>query len=211
MTSRARPGTMMESPAKTARRYLSVNPEKCVGCGVCEFACAQEKEHTLNPIKSRIRITRGPPFIHLATTCRQCEDTPCIRACPKEALHQSEETGAILVDQDKCDGCKWCLEACAYGAITYDRDADTVKVCDLCGGKPVCKEICPEEAIDFVAQEADITETWIAASKKWIDASTRLLKMAKGEGASDFLSESREIMERIDEKYRELFENPKRS
>jgi carbon-monoxide dehydrogenase iron sulfur subunit len=200
----------MEPVKKKPPRYLSVNPEKCVGCGICELACSQEKEDTLNPLKSRIRIIRGPPFIHLATTCRQCEDTPCIRACPKEALHQSEGTGAVLVDQEKCDGCKWCLEACAYGAITYDSEANTVIVCDLCDGKPVCKEMCPEEAIDFVSQESDIIETWVAASRKWIDASNRLVKMAKGEGASDFLAESKEIMERVDGKYRELLEKKRR-
>ena len=199
----------MDSAKREPRRYLAVDPEKCIGCGICEFACSQEKEHVLNPLKSRIRIIRGPPFIHQATTCRQCEDTPCIRACPKEALRQSEETGAILVDDEKCDGCKWCLEACAYGAITYDNEAETVKICDLCNGNPKCKEACPEEAIDFVAQESDIATKWRAASKKWIEASEKLVKMAKGEGATDFLAESREIMERVDEKYRELFEKKK--
>jgi carbon-monoxide dehydrogenase iron sulfur subunit len=196
---------MTSTEKEGAKRFLTVNPEKCVGCSICEFACSLEKEGTLNPTKSRIRIIRGPPFIHLATTCRQCEDTPCVRACPKEALHQSEETGAILVDDEKCDGCKWCLEACDYGAIAYDEDAKTVRICDLCDGNPKCKEMCPEEAIDFVAEESDIVKEWIAASKKWIDASENLVQMARGKGATDFLSESREIMERIDKKYKELF------
>ncbi len=200
----------MEAEEKTlTKQFLSVNPEKCVGCSICEFACSQEKEEVLNPIKSRIRIIRGPPFIHLATTCRQCEDTPCIRACPKDALYQSEETGAILVNPEKCDGCMWCLEACDYGAIRYDRDANTVVICDLCDGNPKCKEMCPEEAIDFVAEESEIVKAWTAASKKWIDASEKLVQMTKGEGVHDFLAESKEIMERIDEKCRELFEKEK--
>jgi carbon-monoxide dehydrogenase iron sulfur subunit len=201
--------TIEAKKQETAKRFLSVNPEKCVGCGICEFACSLEKEGVPNPIKSRIRIIRGPPFIHLATTCRQCEDTPCIRACPKEALNQSKETGAILVNEQKCDGCTWCLEACAYGAIRYDPDADTVVICDLCDGNPKCKEMCPEEAIDFVAEEYDILKSWIAASKKWIDASEKLVKMAKGEETADFLEQSKEIMERIDKKNRELFEKKK--
>jgi len=69
--------------------------------------------------------------------------------------------------------------------------------------------MCPEEAIDFVAEESDIAKTWVEASKKWIDASKKLVKMAKGEGVTDFLTESKEIMERIEEKYRELFEKKK--
>jgi len=200
---------MKAKTVETAGKFLSVNPEKCVGCSICEFACSLEKEGVLNPIKSRIRIIRGPPFIYIATTCRQCEETPCIRACPKDALFQSEETGAILVDDEKCDGCKWCLEACEYGAIRYDSDANTVVICDLCDGNPKCKEMCPEEAIDFVAEESDIVKTWVAASKKWIDASEKLVTMAKGKGVTDFLAESKEIMERIDEKYKELFAKKK--
>ena len=113
------------------------------------------------------------------------------------------------MDDEKCDGCKWCLEACEYGALMFDRDANTVKVCDLCDGKPKCKEMCPEEAIDFVSQESDMIKTWVAASRKWIDASDKLVKMAKGEGVTDFLAESKEIMERVDEKYKELFEKRK--
>ena len=95
------------------------------------------------------------------------------------------------IDEEKCDGCKWCLEACDYGAITYDKDAKTVKICELCDGKPKCKKMCPEEA--------DIVKEWIAASGN-------LVQMAKGGGETDFLLESKEIMERIDEKYKELFE-----
>ena len=200
---------MNSTEKKSTKRFLTVNPEKCVGCSICEFACSFEKEGHHNPTKSRIRIIRGPPFIHLATTCRQCEDTPCIRACSKEALHQSKETGAILVDDEKCDGCKWCLEACEYGAIAYDKDAKTVRICDLCDGKPKCKDMCPEEAIDFASEESEITKAWITASKKWIDASKKLVEMSKGEDVTDFLAESREIMERIDGKYKELFERKK--
>ncbi len=82
-------------------------------------------------------------------------------------------------------------------------------MCDLCEGKPKCKEMCSEEAIDFVSQESDIIKTWVAASKKWIDASDKLVKMAKGEGVTDFLAESKEIMERVDGKYKELLEKKK--
>ncbi len=200
---------MTSETEEEAKRFLSVDPEKCVGCSICEFACSWEKENVLNPLRSRIRILRGPPFIQLATTCRQCEDTPCIEACPKDALYQSEKTGAILVEDEKCDGCKWCLEACEYGAIRYDPEAETVVICDLCDGEPKCKEYCPEEAIDFVAEEADIAEAWVAASKKWIDASEKLIRMSKGKEETDFLADSKEIMEHIDEKLKELFEKKK--
>lgn len=69
--------------------------------------------------------------------------------------------------------------------------------------------MCPEEAIDFVAEESDIEKAWVEASKKWIDPSEKLVKMAKGESVTDFLVDSKEIMERIDDKYTELFAKKK--
>lgn len=185
--------------------FLYVNPEKCVGCHICEFVCSWEKEGTFNPLKSRIRVIHIPPFIHLAITCRLCEGTPCITACPRDALFQSEKTGAILVDDDKCDGCGWCIEACPYGAIKYDVKADTVLICDLCDGNPKCKELCPEEAIEFMTTDSEIQEAWISVSKRWVEASENLIRMAKGEGSIDVLKDAEEIMKRVEEKYKELF------
>ena len=143
------------------RRFVAADPEKCVGCCVCEYACSFEKEKAFNPLKSRIRAVRLHPLINLAVTCRLCEDAPCVAACPRDALEQSEETGLILVDEDKCDGCGWCIEACDYGAITLHPETRVVVVCDLCQDKPqpLCVEWCPEEAlelttVDLLAQKA---------------------------------------------------------
>lgn len=136
-----------------AREFVSADPDKCVGCGVCEYICAFEKEKAFNPLKSRIRTVRLHPLINLAVTCRLCEDAPCVAACPRDALEQSEETGIILVDEEKCNGCGWCIEACDYGAITLHPEKRVVVVCDLCDGKPKCVEWCPEEALDFVTRD----------------------------------------------------------
>jgi Fe-S-cluster-containing hydrogenase component 2 len=145
-----------------ARKFITADPEKCVGCGVCEYICAFEKEKTFNPLKSRIRVVRLDSVINLAVACRLCEDAPCVAACPRDALTQSEETGIILVDEDKCNGCGWCIEACDYGAIMLHPNKKVVFICDLCDGEPKCVEWCPEEALDFVskdilAQKARIT------------------------------------------------------
>ena len=136
-----------------ARRFVSADPDKCVGCTVCEYACAFEKEKVFNPLKSRIRTVRLHPLINLAVTCRLCEDAPCVAACPRDALEQSEKTGVIMVDEEKCNGCGWCIEACDYGAITLHPEKRVVVVCDLCDGEPKCIEWCPEEALDFVTRD----------------------------------------------------------
>ena len=124
------------------------------------------KEKTFNPTKSRIRAVRLGPLVNLAVTCRLCEDPPCVTACPRDALSQEEKTGIIVVDEEKCNGCGWCIEACDYGAIMLHPETKVVYVCDTCKdlGKPQCVEWCPEEALDFVtadvlAQKARITVT----------------------------------------------------
>ena len=148
------------------RKFVSADPEKCVGCCICEYACSMVKEKTFNPTKSRIRAVRLGPLVNLAVTCRLCEDPPCVTACPRDALSQEEKTGIIVVDEEKCNGCGWCIEACDYGAIMVHPETKVVYVCDTCKdlGKPQCVEWCPEEALDFVtadvlAQKARITVT----------------------------------------------------
>ena len=140
------------TPAK-ARKFVSADPDKCVGCSVCEYACAFEKEKSFNPLKSRIRVVRLGSLINLAVACRLCEDAPCVAACPRDALEQSEETGVIMVDEEKCNGCGWCIEACDYGAITLHPEKRVVVVCDLCDGDPECIKWCPEGGIDFTTRD----------------------------------------------------------
>jgi len=104
----------------------------------------------------------------LAVTCRLCEDPPCVAACPRDALTQSEETGLIAVDEDKCNGCGWCIEACDYGAIMLHPEDKVVFVCDLCKeqGEPQCVKWCPEEALELVTSDVLAQKARITAVKK---------------------------------------------
>jgi Fe-S-cluster-containing dehydrogenase component len=124
------------------------------------------KEETFNPMKSRIRVVRLNPLINLSLACRLCEDPPCVAACPRDALTQSEETGIIQVDEDRCNGCGWCIEACDYGAVTLHPENKIVFICDLCDGDPECVKWCPEEALDFVTADILAQKARITAVKK---------------------------------------------
>jgi Fe-S-cluster-containing dehydrogenase component len=126
------------------------------------------KEGVFNPLKSRIQVVRINQVINLAVTCRLCEDPPCVAACPRKALTQSEETGIILVDEDKCNGCGWCIEACDYGAIRLHPDTKKVFTCDLCQdlGEPQCVKWCPEGALDWVTSDVVAQKARITAVKK---------------------------------------------
>ncbi len=139
----------------TVNQFVSCKPEKCVGCDVCEYVCSWEKEKVFNPVKSRIRALRIDLLSNIAVTCRVCKDAPCVAACPRDALSQSPENGTIVVDEEKCDGCGWCIEACEYGAITLHRDTRKAIVCDTCDGDPQCIQWCPESALSFEGKTTD--------------------------------------------------------
>jgi len=148
--------------------FVAADPDKCVGCGVCEYVCSMQKKHPFNPLYSRIRFVRVYPIVNLGMTCRLCEDAPCVIACPRKALEQSKENGVILVDKDKCDGCGWCIEACEFGAITLDPDDKVAIVCDLCKGepKPKCVEWCPEEALELTTRDRLAKKARVSAVRK---------------------------------------------
>jgi Fe-S-cluster-containing hydrogenase component 2 len=96
-------------------------------------------------------------------------------ACPRKALTQSEENGTILIDDDLCNGCGWCIEACDFGAITLEPEKKVVRICDLCADRetgPMCVEWCPEEALELTTKD-------ILSQKARIDAIQRLVKAAE--------------------------------
>ena len=160
--------------------FVTVIPDKCVGCRICEYICSLQKDKVFNPTRSRIRVVRIYPTTNASLTCRLCEDAPCVIACPRKALTQSEETGVILVEDDLCNGCGWCFEACDFGAITLDPEKKVVRICDLCIDReagPMCVEWCPEEALELTTKD-------ILSQKARIDSIQRLIK-ATAEAAGE--------------------------
>jgi anaerobic carbon-monoxide dehydrogenase iron sulfur subunit len=155
--------------AKTQqRKFISVDPGKCIGCGLCEYACTVEKgEGVWTPIRSRIRVVRMAPVFNFALTCRGCQDARCVKACPERALSQSETTGLLIIDDSKCKGCDWCVQACEHGGITIHSETGKAIACNLCEGEPKCVEACPEEALEIVESDE-------AAEKRFNDALTNL-------------------------------------
>lgn len=152
-------------------KYIVCDPDKCVGCQTCEFICSATKEGVFDPLKSRIRVVRIEPVVMMSVSCRNCEDAPCVIACPRDALSQSPETGTILVDKDKCNGCGWCVSACEFGAIVLDSATKVVAMCDLCADQeePQCVAYCPKEALSLSTPD-------IVAQKSRREAVAKLLK-----------------------------------
>ena len=54
----------------------------------------------------------------------------------------------IDIDEEKCTGCGWCIEACEFGSITVHPEKKIV-ICDLCEGDPMCVKYCPKDALEL--------------------------------------------------------------
>ena len=131
------------------QRSLHIDPEKCTGCLQCELACSYDNEGVFNPSKSRIKVFKfEDEGRFIPYTCTQCDEAWCMRACPVDAI-SVDATGAKVVSDALCVGCKVCTIACPFGTINYNVDTGKVIKCDLCGGDPQCAEACPTDAIVY--------------------------------------------------------------
>ena len=137
-------------------KALQIEAGKCTNCMQCELACSFQAEGVFNPAKSRIKVFsfheqgRFVPY-----TCTQCAEAWCMTACPVDAISINAATGAKVVSNDMCVGCKVCTIACPFGTVNYSRDTGKVIKCDLCDGDPACAKACPTGAITYV--DADWT------------------------------------------------------
>jgi anaerobic carbon-monoxide dehydrogenase iron sulfur subunit len=183
----------------TQRKFVSVDPSKCTGCGICELACSQEKGES-SPLQSRIRVVRMKPLFNFALACRSCEDAKCVKACPEKALSQAEGTGIIMVSDKKCKGCDWCVQACEYGGITIHSDSGLAETCDLCGGEPQCVEFCPEEALETVATDEEGENRFNTALEKMPAQCEELANTLKSKNFKPLLAEAEERSTKVAEK-----------
>jgi len=183
--------------------FIAVDPSKCIGCSVCEYVCAFEKDGSCNPLRSRIRIVRVHSLFNTAMVCRFCENAPCVIACHRNALRQSTATNVIQVNEDRCDGCGWCIPACPYGAITVDPATQRVMVCDLCDGTPRCVDFCPVDALQLAAKD---TIPWSQAVAQALDRAQHVAEAVKKQQWQDLLADVNEQMRHVEEKLQQLYD-----
>ena len=128
-------------------RYgMLINTKKCVGCYACRMAC--QMINKLEPEEAFIsykEIEQGTyPSVYAETVpvqCMHCENAPCQQVCPTHATYTTD-SGVVLVDEEKCIGCKYCMAACPYGVRIQ------IEKCRFCwyegepGNPPACVGTC---------------------------------------------------------------------
>lgn len=178
---------------------MVIDLARCDGCGACQTACS--KMHFIPPTRQYIKVLRmqdaeltAPYFF--PQPCYQCDNPPCTKVCPVDATFKRED-GIVLVDNDRCIGCRFCMAACPYGARSFNwgkpeepagaqaqayspehgfpRKMGTVEKCDFCpdmaaqGKLPPCADVCPMGAIYYGDQNEDAVTNGVGETVRLSD------------------------------------------
>jgi Fe-S-cluster-containing dehydrogenase component len=170
-------------PPSTRKLGLVIDLDTCVGCHACAVACkewnaggvagplvdedpygAEPMGVWLNRVHSYELDALGDQpamTLHFPRSCLHCDTPACVTVCPTGASYKRAEDGIVLVDEDKCIGCKLCSWACPYGAREYSQVDGVMKKCTLCVDRiynehipeaqrqPACVQACPTRARHF--------------------------------------------------------------
>lgn len=167
------------------RFVMVIDLAKCDGCGACTTAC--QAMHFTPPDREWIKVYKMKDTEETAPywfpkPCFQCDNPPCTKVCPVDATFKRED-GIVLIDNERCIGCRFCMAACPYSTRffnwghpeqpealnevayspeqSYPRKVGTVEKCDFCphmiraGKMPSCVTACAMNAIYFGDQYED--------------------------------------------------------
>ena len=103
---------------------MVIDQSKCTGCGYCTLAC--QAHNDINPDIEWNKVSNtgevNGKMVYLARPCMQCEHAPCVEVCPVGASYYRDD-GIVMMDYDKCIGCRYCEIACPYQARSFNWEA----------------------------------------------------------------------------------------
>jgi len=172
-------------PPSKKKMGLVIDLDTCVGCHACATSCKEwnaggiagpltdEQPYGKDPsgvwfnrvhsyeLEADAATAQPAQTLHFPRSCLHCETPACVTVCPTGASYKRAEDGIVLVDEDKCIGCKLCSWACPYGAREYSPVEGVMKKCTLCVDRiynenldeserqPACVQACPTRARHF--------------------------------------------------------------
>ena len=147
-------------------KIITIDPNRCTGCRLCELACSLRNVGECNPARARIRIIGFDEMFAMPLLCMQCERPFCAEVCLTGAITKEEGSGIIRIAKEKCVGCKICTLACPFGNIVFSTEERIAVKCDLCGGEPECVAFCPTGALKFSEEDTGVMSKRIDLSEK---------------------------------------------
>ncbi len=156
----------------------------CIGCKACEVACKEwnqlpaERDGLSGMSYDNTRDLSATTWRHVAfveqmepggegaapefqsrwlmssDVCKHCDPAPCLEACPTGAIFRTE-FDTVVVQQDICNGCGYCVPACPFGVVDLNDGDGKAHKCTMCydrlkgGLEPACSKVCPTDSIQF--------------------------------------------------------------
>ena len=181
-----------------AEKMIVIDTSKCTACRACQTACKQWNSLSAVPTECSGSYENPPDLTYNTYTrvlfnevqndgeiswffghhrCLHCNDAGCMKACPVPGAIIRDATGAVVINQELCTGCKYCVFGCPFDVPRYDRfnvegfGEDKAFKCTLCfdrqgmGMEPACTKTCPTRALSFT-DKSSMQEVKAAASAR---------------------------------------------
>src|SRR3954447_6400144 len=180
----------------TTRKGFFTDTSICIGCKACEVACKEwndvpdslqgftgmSYDNTIDLGADTWRhvafieqeVNDGVRWLMSSDVCKHCTHAACLEVCPTGALFRTE-FGTVVVQEDICNGCGYCVPACPFGVIDKRESDGRVWKCTLCYDRlkddkePACAQACPTKSIQFGALD-DLRDRAEARVEALIDA-----------------------------------------
>lgn len=161
-----------------AEYAMYIDTSKCIGCRACQVACKNwnnlpgnkiTEEYYENPQRltgdtwTKVRFHESVQgdkikFLFNKMQCMHCTEASCMAVCATGAISR-RPGGMVIIDEQRCVGCRNCVTACPFGAVNFSEETGTPRKCRFCedrlaaGLKPACVSACPTGALDFGDRE----------------------------------------------------------